>query len=376
LRATLHHPAFEEYAGRFVWLDINIDRTENAGFLAAHDLDGLPALYIIDPQGKTRAAWAGSATADQLARFLDDGERAAAGEPVRGPDAEMRRGDQLLGRTRAAEAAQAYVEAARRGGRSWKRRPAAIDAATTSLQIAGEHERCAALALREAPALPRTRARVSVTAAGLACALAGGDTRWARRARPRLERLARRAVTEPSALVDDRAMLFFGLHRLRVVAADDAGARKVLETWLASIEKEDRARPDVSAEERATRDGSRLQAALLLGQATRAVPALEASARLDPDDYSSHMRLASAYEAAGRNDDALAAVSLGLALSPGPEGRTRLLIVRAAAQLKKRDAAADTAIAEAREAASRIRYRETREAMVRRIEALRGQRKR
>jgi thioredoxin-like negative regulator of GroEL len=374
LKATLHHPAFLEYAGRFVWLDINIDRTENAAFLASHGLAGIPILYVFDAQGKVRATWAGSANAEQLARFLDDGERAAAGKPIRGPEAAMRRGDELLGQTRPAEAAQAYLEAARQGGRTWKRRPAAIDAATTSLQMAKKYEQCAALALREAPSLPRTRSFVSVTAAGMWCALSGdAAAAWTRRAMPRLERLARRAVAEPSGLVDDRGVLYAGLHQLRRRAGDHAGARKVAEDWLASIESEDRARPDVAPDERASRDGSRLQAAILLGQGGRAVPALEASARRSPDDYSSHMLLASAYESAGRPGDALGEVTRGLALSPGPEGRARLLIVRAAVHVKKRDAAASKAIAEALEATSRIRDQETREALTRRIEALRGQ---
>jgi thioredoxin-like negative regulator of GroEL len=373
LKATLHHPAFLEYAGRFVWLDINIDRTENAAFLASHGLAGIPVIYVFDPHGVVRATWAGSANAEQLARFFDDGERAAAGKPVRGPEAAMRRGDELLGKTRPAEAAQAYLEAARQGGRTWKRRPAAIDAATTSLQMAKKYEQCAALALREAPSLPRTRSFVSVTAAGMWCALSSDDAAWTRSARPRLERLARRAVAEPSGLVDDRGVLYAGLHQLRRRAGDDSGARKVAEDWLASIEREDRARPDVAPDERASRDGCRLQAAILLGQGARAVPALEASARRSPDDYSSHMLLASAYELAGRPGDALGEVTRGLALSPGPEGRARLLIVRAAVHVKKRDAGASKAIAEALEATSRIRDRETREALTRRIEALRGQ---
>jgi hypothetical protein len=183
-------------------------------------------------------------------------------------------------------------------------------------------------------------------------------------------------VEEPSGLVDDRAAIYAGLHRLRSLAGDDAGARRLLEDWLASIDKEDRARPDVSSDERASRDGSRLQAALLLGQAARVVPALEASARLAPDDYSSHMLLASAYEAAGRGDDALAAVRRGLALAPGPEGRTRLLIVRATVQAKHGDAAAERTIAEARAAALRILDRATREAMRSRIDAVTRQPKR
>jgi len=373
LRATLSGAAFEEYAGRFVWLELNLDRPENAPFLLAHDVGGIPVLYVLDGQGEVRATWAGSANAEQLARFLQEGERAAAGAPVSGPEAWMRRGDELLAALRQAEAAAAYREAARRGGRSWKRRPAAIDAEATALQAAQKYRQCAALALREAPRLPRARQRVTVTTTGLFCALAGGDAPWARRAQAALETLAREAVEEPSGLVDDRGMLYQGIHRLRQRAGDAAGARRAAEEWLASLDELDGVAPDPSPDERASRDGCRLQAALLIGAAARAVPALEASARAAPDDFSAHMRLASAYEGAGRPDDALASVARGLALSPGPEGRTRLLIVRGSAQAKAGDRAASArTFEEALQAAAGIANRGTREAMVQRIDALRG----
>lgn len=209
-------------------------------------------------------------------------------------------------------------------------------------------------------------------ASGLACAVGGGDAPWTRKARPALERLARQAVLEPSGLVDDRGMLHVGIYQVRKLAGDDEGARKAAAEWLDSIEAEDRAAPHPSPDERASRDGCRLQAATFLGQAARAVPALEASARLAPDDYSTHRRLASAYEGAGRHDEALASAARGLSLSPGPEGRARLLMVRGAAQARKGDrAAASKTFDEAVAALSRILNQATRQALLRRIEELR-----
>src|SRR5262249_19335216 len=112
-------------------------------------------------------------------------------------------------------------------------------------------------------------------------------------------------------------------------------------------------------------------AATLLGDAARALPALEASTRLTPDDYAAHILLASAYNGAGRRDDALAEVARGLALSPGAEGRTRLLIVRASALARAGDPRAAAALDEAASAAAKIAGQPTRDAMLQRIAQLR-----
>jgi hypothetical protein len=74
-----------------------------------------------------------------------------------------------------------------------------------------------------------------------------------------------------------------------------------------------------------------------LGQPERAIPALEATERAIPQDDTPSSWLASAYAAANRPDDALAAVARGLAKARGPTGSARLLMTRASILKKKGD---------------------------------------
>ena len=65
-------------------------------------------------------------------------------------------------------------------------------------------------------------------------------------------------------------------------------------------------------------DAHRTEAYLRLGEPDKAIPFLEASARDSPRDYDTHARLARAYLAAKRLDDASAAINRALALVYGP----------------------------------------------------------
>src|SRR5690348_13250895 len=95
------------HAGRFVWLSIDTERPENAGFLEKYPVDAWPTLFIIDPSdGSVAVRWYGGMTVPQLTKLLDDGERAVQGHSA-GADALLARADRLHGEGKNDEAVAA-----------------------------------------------------------------------------------------------------------------------------------------------------------------------------------------------------------------------------------------------------------------------------
>jgi len=109
-------------AGRFVWLEIDTEKSRNAPFRKQFPIEALPTFLIVDPAEQNVALrWVGGATASQLRRLLDDGRLAVAGggpEPAgragassgdRAPEADrlLLRADALYGQGDNAGAASA-----------------------------------------------------------------------------------------------------------------------------------------------------------------------------------------------------------------------------------------------------------------------------
>jgi tetratricopeptide (TPR) repeat protein len=321
MRATLHSAAFASYAGRFVWLDVNFDDPRNEAYLASH-VAAFPVLSVIDPETEAvTRMWAGTATADQLAAFLDGTS-----------DDAIRRGDALLGKGDAAGAAKAYDEAIAKRGANHDH---AVEQLATALQL-GDARVCAARLAAEAAPMPRAHPFVNAVVAGAQCAandpaVAGTEDG------KRLEALAGEALALPSSSEDDHYQLFESLYAMRTVAGDRDGAKAVAERYLAYIDE----RPAATSEdEHMARDLARVRAAVKLGEPERAIAVLEASEKTLARDPEASMRLATAYVAAKRPVDAIAAATRGLARSPTPTQEARLRALRAKQALAGGDAGA------------------------------------
>lgn len=328
-------------AGRFVRLDVNTEEPRNAPFLARFPVDVWPSLLVVDPAtDRVLARRGGTATAGEILALAAEAEasRRAAGT---GAAAALARAEALVAARRHAEAATAFREALRAGGRAIPGRSRAGEGLVQSLGYAGDLDGCAAAAREVLGWLPAGAVRVRVAATGLACAL-GEDEGPARDgALGALEPVARRALDDPGALADDRSWLFDVASQARAARDDEAGVRALAARWLAFLERE-AARATTPAG-RAALDGQRLQAALRLGEPGRALAALLASERDLPGDFVPPSNLAVLYLELGRPADALAAADRALALARGPR-RIRVLVVRArAAQaLGRRPAAIET----------------------------------
>src|SRR5262245_60123203 len=295
MRATVFRdPALAKHAGRFVWLSIDSEKAENAAFLARFPTEVSPTLLVIDASlERAVLSWPGSASAAQLEKLFDDGERAAreaSDEAAAAAEAALARADRLSGARKFAEAAAAYRDALAAGGPTWPRRPRAVESLVYALQAAHDRLGCARAARELAPGLPVGPSRANASVTGLSCALAAHDE--ATRA---LEALVSESLAVPGLLADDRSGLYETLIEAVGERGDAAGAKKLAGDWLQFLEAE--AARAQSSEARAAFDAHRVGAALALGDPGRVVPALEASARDFPADYNPPARLALVYRA-------------------------------------------------------------------------------
>ncbi len=335
MRATvLRDPALVKAAGRFVWLDLDTERADNAAFLERYPIEVWPTFLVIDPaDGAVALKWLGSGTVEQMKKLLRDGERAVRGAGGGEAEASLARADRLAGEGKGEEAARAYQEALAKGGRSWPRRPRAVESLVLAEQASRRNQDCARLAQREAGTLPRGTSFANAVAVGLSCAVsAPEEAGWRKPALAALEPLGIEAVKLPGLLADDRSGLYDVLAEAREVRGDEVGARTLSEDHWAFLEKERKRAP--SPQVRAALDPWRVACALRLGDPARAIPALQASERDFPGDYNPPARLAILLGETGRLDEALAASDRALARVYGPR-KLRVLEQRATLYEKK-----------------------------------------
>jgi tetratricopeptide (TPR) repeat protein len=278
---TFRDPKVLAHAAEYTWASIDTEKPENAAWVAAHPMHSWPTLYVVDPTNDTTVlTWANSATADELVALLAGASAAAAkGAPIAlsGPAANLE---------------------------------AELDALAGKKEYAG----CAAAAERELPGIPRGAGRATTFALGCALQLAA-DAR-----EPMLGHLverARKTVANPDEpiLADDRSDLYEAIVEALNEEKRTDDAHTVATQWAAYLDAQASRAPDAAT--RAVFDAHRLGAYLALGSPERAIPMLEQSARDFPNDYNPPARLALAYAAMKRYDDALTALGRALPLVYG-----------------------------------------------------------
>lgn len=376
-------PSLRRFAGRFVWLSIDTERDVNAPLVQRLGVKGLPTLFVLDAASEQPVlAWPGSLTAAELAPLLEDAERAAArGDAGGEAGAALLRGHQAAAGGRLEEAVAAYQSALAAAPADWPRRAQAVDALVQRLSDAGQSEACVATAAREARRLPPGTALADVLRAGMSCAddlpkpAAPAEATAARARLAKLAVLGDRLASDPATpiLADDRSDLFdYVMHAYRSVDRP-ADAKRIAKAWAPFLEQEAARAPTPSA--RAVFDAHRLLAYVALDEPQRAVPMLEQSERDFPGDYNPPARLARAYQAMKRYDDALAAVKRALGLAYGPR-RMTLWALEADLHEAKHDRAGarrslEDALAFARSTPLTGGYRRLRDALEKRLAKLR-----
>ena len=260
--------------------------------------------------------------------------------PGRGLDETLARADRLYGEGKNAEAAEAYREALRAAPAGWPSYSRAVESLLFALENTHDAKGCATLARETYPKLAQTPSAANVAGTGLDCALnmAVDDPERAELL-AFLTRACRELIANPRPNVapDDLSSVYLTLAGERETARDEEGKTKVLSDWALFLEGvASRAK---TPEGRSAFDSHRLSAYLELKAPERAIPMLEASERDFPDDYNPPARLAVAYKAMKRYEDALAASDRALERAYGPR-KILILSNRADIYAAKGDTAA------------------------------------
>ena len=318
--------ALERYAGRFVWLSINTEDAKNAAFLKRYPIPALPTLLVLDAKRDTVALrYVGGATVPQLQKLLTDAEKTYRAKSQPASDTLLAKGDRLASDGKQADAAKAYDEAIAAAPKSWKKLGRAAEALLFALSTAGENERCASRALALYPRVKGSGSAANVSSTGLSCAVAL-DKAHANRVEwmTKLEKATEEVFDDPKIAMsdDDRSGLYLALIDARDAAGDDEEAVRLKHEWSAFLE--DAAARAKTPEQRTVYDSHRVSAYVDLGMPEKAIPMLEQSERDFPDDYNPPARLAYAYKAMQKYDEALAASDRALARVYGPRKITVL----------------------------------------------------
>ena len=305
-------------AGQFVWLSIDTEKARNAGFLEKHPVEALPSFFVLEPDGKVALKFVGGASVQQVGRILDDGRRRVAGGE-KGLNEILARADRAYGENRSADAARGYREALAKAPEGWPGYSRAIESLLFALQRSKELKSCAETARDAYPKLRQTSSAANVAGAGLDCALSMKEEAPERPALlAALASDAREVVATRRAdlAVDDISSLCLSLADEREAAKDDEGRRRILSELATYLEGE--AARAKTPQARTVFDAHRMTVYRELEEHERAIPMLEQSERDFPDDYNPPARLAAAYKALKRWDEALAASDRALQNAYGP----------------------------------------------------------
>jgi tetratricopeptide (TPR) repeat protein len=335
-------PALTSRAGRFVWLELNVEDERNAADRERLKLEVLPTFYVVNPADEAVVMRREDGlTVTEMTAFLDEARVAAAGAPAGSPaEAALFRADRLNGEGKKAEAAAAYREALAAAPAGWPPYSRAVVALLYLHQSLHQDALCLALAREALPLVAGSPASVTVARSGLDCAVKLDKADAARAAAVvELEAATRKTLGDRAigASADDLSSSYASVVEARKDAGDTAGARQDAEAWASFLESQ--AAAAKTPDERAVFDSHRLSAYLELQQPERAIPMLQASERDLPDDYNPPARLAVAYLAMKQLDEALAASNRALPKVSGPR-RIRVLQNRSEIFAARGDAAA------------------------------------
>ena len=320
--------ALERYARQFVWLAIDTEKASNSNFLAKYPIHVWPTLLVVNPKSETvLLRYAGGATVPQLSKLLDESEKTYRAKSLSPADALLESADKMSNEEKYVEAAKLYEQAIRKAPKHWTHLGRAAEAAVFMLTMSNESGHCTQLALDLYPRLKGTVSGANVVSSGLSCAtdLKADDPKRAS-ALDTLEKGTRDALADKSIPLsgDDRSGLYDSLVSAREAVKDNAGAEALRHDWIAFLEGE--AAKAKTAEQRAVYDPHRLTLYIALKTPEKAIPMLEQSEKDFPHDYNPPARLALAYKAMNRFDDALKASDRALARVYGPRKITVLRV--------------------------------------------------
>jgi tetratricopeptide (TPR) repeat protein len=232
---------------------------------------------------------------------------------------------------------------------AWPRRPDALFALIVAHERLGRVEPCVELALStlagDTLGRSSTLADFSGTALGCATHAPKADAR-SKKLRELVARKLHEVALDPSAPMspDDRGDALRMVGEAREALGNHDGALAAARERLTVLDAAAKRAP--SAAVASTFDGARMETLVFLDRAREAVAFLSEREKQLPSDYNAPHRLASAYQALGDHESALAAIDRAIAKAWGPR-KARMLDKRADILVKLGRAAEAKAAVEA-----------------------------
>ena len=337
-QGVMTDPSLGPYIDRFVWLEIDTDRPENAPVLEALPIDIWPTFYVVTATAdavKVQARHLEALSIAQLRELLEQGEQAHLAAMAK--DGELDR-TSPLGMVQAGDAAVAsgdfagadqwYGKALAAAPPDWSRGPATLSKQLRAKLKNGDLAGCAEIGmsqvLRAAQGMSPQLGLFAQMASQCAETL---DRPRARLLLGRLGEALRKVVDAPdSALsVDDQSDALRVLREMAVELEDTATARSYA---IRQRDLLDRAVAQAkTARERMTHNWPRAEVYVYLGEGEKIIPDLERSVAELPKEYDPPARLAWVQLQLGQHAKALANAEKALALVYGPRKGSILRLI-------------------------------------------------
>jgi len=319
---VLTDPALAQLSSSFVWLAIDSERRDNAGFLQRFPTRNLPTLWVVEPSSQAPLLkWIGAATARELKGVLEDVLQARGTQLDAADAAEVHtlwlRAQRASAAGESMQAIGFYKRALELAPPSWTHRAQSAEALSMRLVESDQGAAAVELAVREAEAMPTSTARLNVLLNAIDAASELPAAAPQRAALSSLIELGTSLAETPSdaVLFDDRSSLYLSLvSALKSTKPDES--KRLAGNWSKALDAQ--AARETEPARRRVWDPHRVEAYLALDEAARAVPMLEQSEREAPEDYNAAARLARVYLTLQRLPEARAAIDRALSLAGGP----------------------------------------------------------
>jgi thioredoxin-like negative regulator of GroEL len=342
--STFPHVALYPLADTFTWVSVDRDTDEGDALAKRLGVDGIPALFVFDPDVATpRARWNNSALpGPELADLL----RAVSASPPVDGLSEIFASTLVSGHDeRVTDADRARVRSLlERSPPTWPFTPFAAELLVANARNREAFDECVELGTRYADRLPAGSLRTAVVMLAHECA---GKTKPPRTdVASALLDAGEKLVDDPATpiLPFDRAWRYAALwHTRGKLLGDAAGAARVGQHWLAFLRNE---QAQAGPAERATLAAPLDFALEVLGDKAAALDVLAEAARAEPESADALRRYVTALDEANRVDDAIAAVTHGIDAIPAPR-RIPLLWAQAKLLGRKNDVARERATLDA-----------------------------
>ncbi len=337
-QGVMTDPSLAPYIDRFVWLEVDTDRPENAPVVEALPIDVWPTFYVVSPKADgvtVQARHIEAPSIAQLRELLEQGEQAhlasmaKEGELDRtSPLGMVQAGDAAVASGDFGAADQWYGKALAAAPPDWSRGPTTLAKQMRAKLKNGDLAGCADLGMTQFQrAAQGMTPQLSLFAQMADQCAASLDEPRARLLRGRMGEALRKVVDAPDSAMsaDDQSDALRVLREMALALKDPASARSYA---VRQRDLLDRAVGEAkTAMERMTHNWPRAEVYVYLGEGEKIIPDLEKSVAELPKEYDPPARLAWVHEQLGHHDKALALAEQALALAYGPRKGSILRLI-------------------------------------------------